>query len=371
MPKRANHDGSVYQRADGYWIASMRLASGKRVTRSSKSKADADRILQELRKQDVRGNLAAATKVTLCEWFDTWMSTLDVRPSTRRIYTNTVTPVVRDLAAVKLHKLSPLLLSLTFAKLAQNGMGARQMSLGYGALRTCLDRAVDMNLVAVNPLLKVQRPKWEPRERHYWSLDETTTFLRHCETVRAQWAPLYIVLATCGLRISEALGLTWGDVNLDGRTIAVRRSLVWVGAEWSIGPLKTRAAQRVVSLPDAALRALVAVRPAVNDPGAPVFRSIHGNPPRHDQLHQPLTRLCAAAGVPRLHVHGLRHVAAALAYKATGDAFVTQRRLGHSSVATTMKIYAYLLRDDASTAAALDGLLNQHRRDDGETSTPE
>lgn len=156
MPKRANHDGSVYQRADGYWIASLRLASGKRVTRYAKSKSEAERTLQALRKQDVRGTLAPATKITLSEWFESWMGTLVVRPSTRRIYTNTVTPVVRELAAVRLHKLSPLVLSLTFSTLSQRGMGARQLSLGYGALRTCLDRAVEMSLMASNPLLKVQ-----------------------------------------------------------------------------------------------------------------------------------------------------------------------------------------------------------------------
>ena len=48
-----------------------------------------------------------------------------------------------------------------------------------------------------------------------------------------------------------------------------------------------------------------------------------------------------------------------LGYLATGDAIAVQKRLVHSSVATTMQIYAYLLRDDASVAAAVDGLLTR------------
>jgi integrase len=58
-------------------------------------------------------------------------------------------------------------------------------------------------------------------------------------------------------------------------------------------------------------------------------------------------------------VHVVRPVAAVLGYLATGDVIAVQKHLGHSSVATTMRIYAYLLRDDSSVAAAVDGLLQQ------------
>src|SRR4051812_13437557 len=99
------------------------------------------------------------------------------------------------------------------------------------------------------------------------------------------------------LRIREALGLTWGDVNLEARSLVVQRGLVWVDGEFSIGPLKTTAAHRTISLPDSALVAFKAIAPAERDSETPVFRSIHGNPPRHDQLHQPLARLCREASV--------------------------------------------------------------------------
>jgi integrase len=78
--------------------------------------------------------------------------------------------------------------------------------------------------------------------------------------------------------------------------------------------------------------------------------------------------LCAKAGVSVLAVHGLRHVSAALGYAATRDAFAVQRRLGHTNVTTTMKIYAYLLRDDTATGVALDKLLSQR---EGESATPD
>jgi integrase len=314
--------------------------------------------LQELRKHEVHGTLAAPSKVTLREWFDQWFEGLDVRPSTRRIYKNTTSAVLHEVGSVRLDKLTPLLLITTFTKLARDGMGARQLQLGHGYLRGCLDRAVELGLLAANPMAKVKRPKWEPQQRLYWTVEEAARFIAHCETSSVRWAPLFAVLATCGLRISEALGLTWQDVNFEGRRLTLRQSLVWIDGEWSVGPLKTSSAYRTISMPSVAVAALDRLG---SDRGADesVFVSIHGKPPRHDQLHKPLAKLCAEAGVTKLNVHGLRHVAAALGYHATGDALAVQKRLGHSSVSTTMRIYAYLLRDDTSVAAAVDGLLSR------------
>ena len=93
--KRRHHPGwlpgSVYQRADGRWVASVRLPSGKRVVRHGKSQADINRVLQELRKHEIQGSVAPLSTLTVTEWFDQWMEGIDVRPSARRIYSNTTT----------------------------------------------------------------------------------------------------------------------------------------------------------------------------------------------------------------------------------------------------------------------------------------
>ncbi len=86
--------------------------------------------------------------------------------------------------------------------------------------------------------------------------------------------------------------------------------------------------------------------------------------PSRAQLES-LLALCSRAGVPPINIHGLRHTAAALAYTASRDVHATQHRLGHSSAVTTMRIYSYLLHDDASTAAALDALLDPQRQKNG------
>ena len=44
-------------------------------------------------------------------------------------------------------------------------------------------------------------------------------------TRRERWYPLWVLLSTTGLRIGEALALTWDDVNLEARRLLVVRSL--------------------------------------------------------------------------------------------------------------------------------------------------
>ena len=66
-------------------------------------------------------------------------------------------------------------------------------------------------------------------------------------------------------------------------------------------------------------------------------------------------RLVTTAGVPRIRLHDLRHTYATLALKAGMHPVVLAERLGHSSVATTMDLYAHVTaaisRDGADIVA--------------------
>jgi integrase len=70
-----------------------------------------------------------------------------------------------------------------------------------------------------------------------------------------------------------------------------------------------------------------------------------------------LTRLCKAAKVKPITVHGLRHTSATLLLSAGIPAHVVQRRLGHKKVEMTLNLYAHVLpsmqQDAASRLATL------------------
>jgi integrase len=353
MPQR----GSVFQRSNGRWVASIRV-SGKMIQRYGASRADAERKLDDLLRDHFSGSLAAPTKLTLREWFGQWLDELELRPSTLRTYREVLTPVLNDVGGYRMDRLTSALLSLTFAKLAKKGMGARRRQLAHGYLKSCLGRAVELEVLARNPMLKVRRPEWQPKPRTYWSAEQAARFVRTGTAAQNRWAPLFVVLTTCGLRVSEALALRARDVDLEARALQVRRALVWSGSEHNEGDAKTRSSIRRLTLPAAAVMAFQ--RAGVPDePDAPIFLTLRGNPPSPSHLRQPLLALCTAAAVPPLNIHGLRHVHAALVYHLTGDVYAVKARLGHSDVAFTMRQYGYGTGSDADTARAVDGLLGR------------
>jgi integrase len=290
-------------------------------------------------------------------WADLWLAMCRgrLRPSTCHAYEKALRRVRPLIGDAQLSDLTPAFLFTVVARLGDHGRRSAQES--YAVLRTCLQAAADIHHLPDNPMVKVPKPRWEPKQRDYWSVAETRRFIAHALESPRRWAPLCAFLVTTGLRVSEALGLTWGDVDLEGRRVRVREPLVHVNGTPIPMPPKTKAGRRWVTLDSTALAALGRIPVGANNDG--VFRTRTGRPPTHGTIRTTLLVLCEESGVPPLNPHGLRHVAAMLAIKATRDIYLVQRRLGHAHPSITVGIYGYSLGGDDEVAHALDRIISQ------------
>lgn len=388
--KRVNGTGSIAQLKDGRYCVTFTDATGRRVYRYRQKRKDAELALAALlqgtdRAKDGPASTAAVLLSpaseggpTLAAWAEDWLGECEgrLRHATLTTYRRQILRVTALLPATPLPALTPAALRGVFAELRRRNTGDRQLQQIYTVLRTCLEAAVRLDMLPANPMHHVDKPRWEPTRRDYWTVEETRAFLDTALASSRRYAPLLALLAAIGLRVSEALGLEWGDVNLARGTLTVRRALVWAYGEYRVDAPKTKAGTRCISLPAPALAALAAAQRATgscpclreqpgdgNTPSGPVFRGKAGEVPNNSNLRRVLLDICAAAGVPVVNIHGLRHVAATMALRATRDVHAVQRRLGHANVAVTMSIYAYALVDDAAVTSALDSLL-------GATATP-
>jgi integrase len=148
----------------------------------------------------------------------------------------------------------------------------------------------------------------------------------------------------------------------------VRQQLSRQGESIRLGPVKTKAGRRSVSLDHATVAALLAHREAQQQ----LTRQLGGPSPtsadlvfarpdvsRHDPdvISQTFERLVAKAGLRRIRFHDLRHTHATLALQAGIHAKVVQERLGHSSINVTIDLYSHaipaLQEDAADRIAAL------------------
>jgi integrase len=339
---------SVYQRkSDGRWVLATTV-DGKQKSRYFKTEAEARAALSAA---------AAEERETLGHHVATWLAGKEgiYRASTLAQVRDLLSLFLPPIAHTRLSELTPALLRDT---LVASSLGSARKVKAHSTLRVCLGEAVMLGLIPENPMLRVPRPGHRPKKRDYWTQEQAKQFLAVALAPK-MYGPrgLFALLLLTGLRISEALGLEWRDVDLGRRRVEIRRALVYTkDCRYVEEETKTRSSRRVISLTDTATEVLRRRR-ATTSGQHRVFTGRYGNTPEPSNLRRDLGRACKAAGVPYVSPHGLRHVHAMLALEATGDVYAVQRRLGHSDVATTVGVYGYSKRDDTETAQALDRLL--------------
>jgi integrase len=155
------------------------------------------------------------------------------------------------------------------------------------------------------------------------------------------------VAAFGGLRWGELAGLRRKRVDLERGTVTVAEQLLEVNGIFSVGPPKSAAGRRTVSLPAVVVEALAEhlARYTAKSPEAYVFLSSQGRHLRRSNFNrwvwQPATR---AAGVEGLRVHDLRHTAGTLATAAGGSLREVMDRLGHSTTVAAVRYQHVMAR---------------------------
>ncbi len=210
------------------------------------------------------------------------------------------------------------------------------------------DGAVRSN-PTVNVRIGVDRSADEPgREVRAMTRAELAIVLGH---IPEDWRLLFELLAHTGLRISEAIGLTWADTEL-GTTprLLVRRQ----DCRGEIGPLKSAKSRRDIPLSPGMVRRLKVAR----GPHAPtdrVFTSPQGFPISDGNLRRRvLTPAVQAAGLPWVTFHTFRHTCASLLFEAGRDVKQVSEWLGHADAGFTLKVYVHLMDQGVGDAAFMD-----------------
>ncbi len=252
---------------------------------------------------------------------------------------------------------------------SRKGLAPKTVKNVHGLLHRALEDAVEQDLVARNvAALKAARPAKVPRvERRVWAPEELRRFLAALAADRL--AALWQLDCTTGLRRSELLGLPWTALDLGAGELAVVQRLVVVEGKPEIRlGTKTPKSARRISIDPATVAMLRAHRkaqaterlawgPAWTDHGL-VFTREDGTPLRPRQVARSFDRLVAAAGLPALTMHGLRHSYATAGLAGGVDLKVMSERLGHANVAITADLYTHVLPAmDAAAAATVAGLI--------------
>jgi integrase len=231
--------------------------------------------------------------------------------------------------------------------------------------RALLATAFEDGLIRGNPaagLRNVQRVQAESDEPRAKALteDEVRALL---DEVPDEWRLLFELLAHTGLRIGEAIALTWAEVDFGRRRLHVRRRLY----RGRLDSPKSRYGRRVVPLTEGLARALWRVRGTALDE-APVFTTRDGTYLDASNVAARILKPAARrADVPWVGFHTFRHTCATMLFRHGLNAKQVQIWLGHHSPAFTLATYVHLLPDDLPDPTFLD-VLTTSRKGDRQTT---
>ena len=305
------------------------------------------------------GQIVPPKALTLQQWLTQWMDTvirLSRAVTTVCAYENMLNKhIIPELGDIPIQKLTPQQLQRYYATLMRDKcLSSNTARKHHDLLNAALKMAVTQGVLINNPAGRVEAPKVRRPEIHYYSMEELQTLLQLSKGTRME---VMVKLAgLLGLRREEILGLTWDCVHFDEKLIEIKTVRTAAGKLIVTKEPKTATSRRVLHMPkeleDALRRTQETQRQyqqylgdAYQD-GRYVFAHEDGRPMRPNYASELFTKFIRDHQLPPLTLHGLRHSFASIANAKGIPMYDIGKALGHSSPATTSKIYTYLLDPD-------------------------
>lgn len=232
-----------------------------------------------------------------------------------------------------------------------SGRSAALINFAAGALNSIFKAAMRDRLVIANPASVIEKPQ-PKRAKAKPAL--TKAQRKTIESVIAEHPDgLFVaMLYYTGMRISEACGIQWGDIDWKERFIHVQRNIDHSGGHTRVGPLKTPQSDRYIPIAEP-LMALLRKRP-VGLPGSFLFTNKGGLPISYTTARTLFLEVMYSAGLAKykdetlksvISPHALRHNFITICYEKGIDAFTASKLAGHSNPNVTMAIYTHLSKE--------------------------
>lgn len=226
----------------------------------------------------------------------------------------------------------------------------------HNLLTNTLNAAERQEYITKNPMRAVSPPKKRQREAKFYTPEQLGVLLAKAVGTRLE-LPMFIC-AYLGLRRGELCGLRWSDVDLEHHTITIENTRTQAGKKEIEKGTKTASSTRTLYLPDTLCDMLKAAKEHQQACRATYKNTVivmeDGRPFRPNYLSELFGKFLADNDLPKIVLHELRHTFASLSNQAGIPAYNIGKALGHSTPATTQKIYTHLL--DQTHTQAVEGV---------------
>jgi integrase len=383
--KRSHGEGdrAIFRPGDNRWMTRLTLPDGTRKTFYGRTAAEATRKRDRARLQVSRGLPVPDESLTAGAWLTYWLEHIhrkEIKPSTYRsqhyIIRHHLVPFFDRIPLVRLTGED---VNRYLETKLDSGLTPGVLITHRGILSKAMQSAASQDRVARNVVDFTRAPKKRRNtSRVSFAPIQAIAFLR---LIRGH--PLEAVFLfgmTLGLRMGEATGVLWEDIDLDSRVFYLRHQVApdvqadggeclcgtHCGRAAVLEDLKSEASTRGLELPEILIPALRRQALRVDrartlrldknkewlDHGL-VFPSASGHPMQPARVRAWLRPLSEAAGLPPCRFHDLRHAWGSLMKAAGASDEDLAQTMGHASPQVTKSIYLHALPDSARRVTAL------------------
>lgn len=308
------------------------------------------------RELELERKLAPAQELDLAHWLEYWMDSI-VRPNRaettvyayQKIIDNHIDPA---LGTVPLKRLTPKMVQEYYTETQRaNGLSSNTMRRHHDLLSSALRSAVRQDVIPASPMERVEPPRVRTTESYFYNNQELKLLYQKIE---GNILELAVKLAgSLGMRREEICGLKWENVDLQRHLVLIREARTAYGATIVQKETKNRSSVRTLYLPDEVYLLLEqeqarqqqerCLQSPTYNPTDHVILDAKGVPYSPNALSLAFTRFVKKNDLPRLTFHGLRHTFATIASCQGASLFDIGKALGHSTPATTGRIYTHLV----------------------------
>lgn len=294
---------------------------------------------------------------------------------------NTVSAAIRggnvsSLTAKKIAKSLKVKTEDLFEPVNKKPLSARTCIHYHRVLSTILNFAVDRDVIFTNPCERIKSLPWKVEQKEARYLDENEV-LQLIEKVEKQENYQFEIavklLLNTGLRRGELCGLMWDDINFEIPMLTVERAILTTNEQGAyIDGTKNTTSKRTITLSETVANMLNDYKRWQEEHAwnmgdkwnwsGYLFTTAEGSKIHPNTLTTIFHNFIKNNNLPDCCLHSLRHSSASLQISAGIPITTVSKRLGHSTTATTTRIYAHSMRSaDERAASVLEDLLNPYK----------
>lgn len=331
---------------------------GKRYLVHGSTITETQKAMNDLKYKLEHGFFVEVKKITLSEWFNTWMEQYKknrVKIGTYTSYKKYFNCAIKArLGNKRLGDIRGEHIQKLYNDLTKEGYALSSIKIVSAVLNGCMQQAMRNGLIERNPVRLAELPRQtEKGTRQALTREQQALFMQYAK--ESYLYNLFAVMLRTGMRNGEIRGLKYTDIDKKQNVIHVQRTLKYIeGMGHFEDTPKTRTSKRDIPLTKDILELLESQRRfwgfQVTRFDGYLFCNENGEPLSRERIQAEIERVIKrirADGYEfeRITSHVFRHTFATRAIEAGMPPQVLKNILGHSSLAMTMDLYSHVLPD--------------------------